>query len=104
MFSKWPDLFKQERIKFVKTPIIIATHKKESRWFYSLTDYENAKPELIKHDIRYIKGLGSLEENEYKEVIRNPKYDTVYLPDNYEELFEMLLGSDADKRKEWMSE
>lgn len=104
VFSNWPELFKQERIKFIKTPIIIATKKKDIHWFYNLKEYEENKPKLKGFDIRYLKGLGSLEENEYKEVIRNPKYDVVYLPDNYEELFEMLFGKDADLRKQWMSE
>lgn len=101
-FARWPELFAQGRIRFVKTPVIIAAKGKDAKWYYDLPEYEAAKPELKGYDIRYIKGLGSLEEDEYERVIKDPVYDVVELPDNYIELFDMLMGDDASKRKEWM--
>lgn len=102
-FTHWPELFHEGRIRFVKTPVIIATVGKEQKWFYDLPEYEEAKEKLGKHSIRYIKGLGSLEKHEYKQMIMNPRYDVVQLPENWKELFEMLLGDDPEKRKAWMS-
>ncbi|URY15977.1 DNA topoisomerase large subunit [Shigella phage ESh36] len=37
-------------------------------------------------------------------MIQNPVYDVVKLPENWKELFEMLMGDNADLRKEWMSQ
>lgn len=102
-FTQWPQLYKEGRVRFVKTPVIIAQIGKEQKWFYDLPEYEAAKDKLPKHSIRYIKGLGSLQKAEYKQMIMNPKYDVVQLPDDWKEQFEMLLGKDPAPRKVWMS-
>lgn len=102
-FTQWPQLYKEGRVRFVKTPVIIAQIGKEQKWFYDLPEYEAAKDKLPKHSIRYIKGLGSLQKSEYKQMIMNPKYDVVQLPDDWKEQFEMLLGKDPAPRKAWMS-
>lgn len=99
-FYRWPDLFTQGRIKFIKTPVIIATKGKETRWFYTLDDYRKSR--LGKAwKIRYIKGLGSLTEKEYSKVINEPVYDEVVIDDP--SCFEVLFGDNSDLRKDWMS-
>ena len=100
-FSNWPELFEQGRIKFCKTPIIIATKGKSEKWFYSLPEVESE--DLTGYNVRDIKGLGSLTSEEYERVIREPHYDIVKLPENWKDQFEMLLGNDSQLRKNWMS-
>lgn len=100
--SNWPELFEQGRILFVKTPVIIATKGKNQEWYYNLDDYNKDKDKLNGYEIRYIKGLGSLTRDEYELVINKPNYDVVRLPGNWKELFTMLMGDDADLRKDWM--
>ncbi|AJD81818.1 DNA topoisomerase large subunit [Yersinia phage vB_YenM_TG1] len=102
-FTQWPELFEQGRIRFVKTPVIIAQVGKVQKWFYDLPEYDAVKETMPKHSIRYIKGLGSLTRDEYEKVIQEPVYDVVSLPENWKELFEMLLGKNPELRKEWMS-
>nr|YP_007235842.1 DNA topoisomerase II large subunit [Yersinia phage phiR1-RT]CCI88583.1 phage DNA topoisomerase large subunit \ len=102
-FTQWPELFEQGRIRFVKTPVIIAQVGKAQKWFYDLPEYDAVKETMPKHSIRYIKGLGSLTRDEYEKVIQEPVYDVVSLPENWKELFEMLLGKNPELRKEWMS-
>lgn len=103
-FSNWPRLFEEGRIRFVKTPVIIMSKGSEQKWYYSAAEYEAEKEKLSGWKLRYIKGLGSLEEDEYERVIQQPVYDVVSLPDNWKELFEMVMGNDAAPRKVWMSE
>lgn len=102
-FSNWPELFEQGRIRFVKTPVAIAEKNKKQEWFYNLKEYEEAKATLKGYKFRYIKGLGSLEEDEYERVINQPVYEVVSLPENWKDQFELLFGKEADPRKEWMS-
>lgn len=101
-FSRWPELFEQGRVRFVKTPVIIATKGKSIKWFYDLKEFDSARDTLKGYDIRYIKGLGSLTRDEYEKVINEPHYDVVRLPDDWQEQFEMLLGNDSAPRKVWM--
>ncbi|UQS93592.1 DNA topoisomerase II large subunit [Acinetobacter phage AC4] len=102
-FSNWPELFEQGRIKFVKTPVAICQKGKDQKWYYTIDEYEADKPNLKGYSFRYIKGLGSLEMEEYEKVIREPHFDVVKLPENWKEQFEMLFGNDAQLRKDWMS-
>ena len=107
-FSQWPWMFEEGRIRWVKTPIVIASidedNYNDAKWYYSLEEYDADKKNLTKYkNIRYIKGLGSLQTDEYSKVVNEPKLDVVTLPPDWKDLFEMLLGDDAQKRKTWMS-
>lgn len=102
-FSRWPELFEQGRIRFCKTPLIIVQKGDDQKWYYSDEEYTKEKDNLKGWSTpRYIKGLASLTSEEYERVMRNPVYDVVKLPENYVDLFEMLLGDNADLRKDWM--
>lgn len=96
-------MFEEGRIRFIKTPIVIAESKKgDVRWYYSLTDFEDDRDNIKGYNIRYIKGLASLTESDYHRVIHNPMVEVVTLPENYKELFDLLYSEDSDRRKEWM--
>lgn len=106
-FKYWPSLFEEERVMFVKTPVIIIQDPKDlskNKWYYSIPDFEKEKEKLPKGwEVRYIKGLGSLEESEYSRVINDPVLDVVKMDDNAKELFEILYGDEPQLRKDWLS-
>ena len=101
IYKYWKHWFDENRIHFVKTPEWISTNGKKVVWHYSHEDHENHKFRG-KWEHRHIKGLGSLTEEEYEQCIKEPMLETVQLDDNAHELFELLFGDDADKRKEWL--
>lgn len=103
-FSRWPELYNQGCVRFVKTPVVILSKGKQTKWFYTITEFDAQKEKYKGWELRYIKGLGSLREHEYSEVVNNPQYDIVDLGPDWEELFEMLLGDEAELRKQWMSQ
>lgn len=98
--SNWPELFHEGRVKIVQSPVWICTKGKDVKWFYDNESFESAN--LKGYISRYIKGLGSLERDEYEDIINKPKYHVVKLDDNWEDKFEMLYGSDSELRKLWM--
>lgn len=101
-FSRWPQLFKDKRILRVQTPLFVAKKKgKPAKYYYTFEEYENTSDNLTGYEITYIKGLGSLEKEDYKEtVIVNPRFIAVTLDDI--EKLNMTFGNSADARKEWM--
>lgn len=101
-FSYWPELFSEQRIVRVNTPLFICTKKnKPTKYFYTFDEYDVAKDNLSGYDTSYIKGLGSLEKTDYKEtVIVNPQLVAVELDDL--DMLKMIFGNDPDKRKEWL--
>ncbi len=99
-FKFWPRLLTEKRVKITRTPMMISTFKDKVTWFYdydSANDHKQKNPNW-KH--RYIKGLGSLTENEYDSIINDPQYDTVTVDDA--SIFQMMFGKDSALRKEYM--
>jgi DNA topoisomerase-2 len=98
-YKFWPRLLLENRVQITRTPIMISTKDKTVKWFYTYEEaQEFKKKEGWKH--RYIKGLGSLTEDEYHIIINKPMYDTVTVDDA--SVFQMMFGKDSSLRKEYM--
>lgn len=99
-YKFWPRLLLEKRIKITRSPIMISTNGKETKWFYTYEEANKFKQDCKGYTHRYIKGLGSLTEPEYSRIINEPVFDTVTIDDaNY---FQMMFGGDANPRKEFM--
>lgn len=99
-FSRWPELFSEGRLCRVNTPLYIARKKgKPDQYFYTSEEYEKA--DLKGWTVDYMKGLGSLEKNDYKRAVITEPFMTTITLDDMEKL-NMSFGNNADKRKEWM--
>ncbi len=99
-YKFWPRLLKEKRVYITRTPIMISTHGKEVRWFYTYEDAAEFKTKQTGWKHRYIKGLGSLTEEEYDRIINQPAYDVVTVDDA--SYFQMMFGDDSAPRKEFM--
>ena len=99
-YKFWPRLLKERRVKITRTPIMISTKGKDTKWFYTYEEASEFKANESGWKHRYIKGLGSLTESEYDVIINKPTYDTVTVDDV--KIFEMMFGKDAGLRKEFM--
>lgn len=97
LFSRWPELFSQGRIKRILTPLYICTKGKDSRWFYTKEEFDSAG--LVGYNVEYYKGLGTLSEDVYHKCINEPKFVTIQ---GELDILEMAFGDSADARKEWM--
>ena len=99
-YKFWPRLLNEKRVKITRTPIMISTKGKEVKWFYSYEDASKFKANEGGWKHRYIKGLGSLTEEEYDTIINKPQYDTVTVDDAG--IFQMMFGRDSQLRKDYM--
>ena len=98
-YKFWPRLLLENRVQITRTPIMISTKDKTVKWFYTYEEAQTFKKnEGWKH--RYIKGLGSLTEDEYHVIINKPMYDTVTIDDA--SVFQMMFGKESSLRKEYM--
>ena len=71
-FNKFPELFEYEMICRSMSPIMIATKGTEKIKIYTFKEYKEREKELKGYEIKYAKGLGSLNNEEYKEMIQHP--------------------------------
>jgi DNA gyrase/topoisomerase IV subunit B len=98
-YKFWPRLLTEQRVMITRTPIMISSKGKDVKWFYTYEDASEFKKNSGYHH-RYIKGLGSLTEDEYHKIINTPQYDVVTVDDA--SVFQMMFGKDSSLRKEYM--
>jgi DNA topoisomerase-2 len=68
------ELIKNNRIYRALSPIIIAAKKgQDKKYFYSIEEFETVSKDLKGWDITYTKGLGGLDDQDYRQMLRNQK-------------------------------
>lgn len=69
----FPELFDQGFIYRVVTPIVTATKGKDHRRYYTREDYEKDAKKLNGYVIKYLKGIGTQSNDDYKLMMAEPK-------------------------------
>ena len=103
-FNKyWPDLFDRKMVYKVETPIVVSINKKTKKkiLFYTQNEYNvwSVKENLQNWDIKYKKGLAALVDDEYNEIINNPKLTLITKDDLSDEYLDIWFGKNAELRK-----
>ena len=76
-FNHFPELFEQGLVCRLISPIIIATKGSEKRKYYTMKEFEKDEKKLGSGwKIKYCKGLGGLNNEETKEMMRQPIFHT----------------------------
>ena len=96
----WPELFEWGYIEIVRSPIVVATKGNEIKRFIEIDDFRAANLDTSKWNIAYMKGLGSLSDEDYDLIVNSPTLEVVKL-DNISVL-NMAFGEDTDIRKRWL--
>ena len=103
LFTEWPELFKEKRISRVLSPLMIAKKGKSVIKFYNNDDYNKWVSEIgddiSKWNIEYFKGLGALSDDDYEDMIKNPKQVFFDISDDYINEFDIWFGDDSNPRK-----
>ena len=71
-FNLWPELYDNNMICRSITPIIIASKGNDIKKFYKMDEFKKNEKNLKGYKIKYAKGLGSLSNEEYKDMLKNP--------------------------------
>jgi len=98
----WPELFEQERIYRVLTPFVVVKKGKEVHWFYSSDEFHEwskKQKDLTSWKINYKKGLGALNDEEYEEIIKNPKMIAIQKGNCFHETLNTWFSGDSKPRK-----
>jgi DNA topoisomerase-2 len=102
----WPELLHMDFVYDFATPIIKATKGKTYKYYYKLSDYQKDKSNLRGYDLKWIKGLGTIEPYEMKEFFKRINKHLIrfhYDKPETEDLIDMLFnGKRADDRKDWL--
>jgi DNA topoisomerase-2 len=104
-FAKyWPELFDMGIIYKVMTPLVVAKKGKQMLTFYTNDEFDHWINKKTTNpstwNIEYKKGLAALEDDEYEEIIKNPKAIKIKLDKESKDTLEAWFGKDSQPRKD----
>ena len=103
MFKYWPELFEMKMVYKLETPIVIVKNLKSKKKtpFYTQSEYQKWLEKNTPKDfeIKYKKGLSALVDDEYQDMIQNPKLTLITKDDFAETSLQTWFGKDSEPRK-----
>ena len=103
--NKFPELFEQGIVCRSISPIIIAEKGKDHRSYYTLKEYKKDEKNLKGFKIKYIKGLGTLENTYYRDMMQNPHFQVYTKDDLADSTFRHWLAKGiAEERRNALKE
>lgn len=102
LFYKWfPFVIRNRQLTLLKTPLVSLGDGKRRKYFYDLDEFKASKSG--NSGIRYLKGLGSLDLNDWEYVMTNKNLIEISSPEKSKEFLEMAFGDDPAVRKKWLA-
>jgi DNA gyrase/topoisomerase IV subunit B len=103
-YKYWPEMFERRMVYKVETPIVVATakdKKKGKMFFYTQAEYNEweSKVDLKNWEVSYKKGLAALVDDEYKDIINDPRLTLLTKDDVSENSLDIWFGKNSDLRK-----
>ena len=103
-YKYWPEMFERRMVYKVETPIVVASakdKKKGKMFFYTQTEYNEweSKVDLKNWEVSYKKGLAALVDDEYKDIINDPRLTLITKDDVSETSLDIWFGKNSDLRK-----
>ena len=99
----WPELFEHNIVYKVETPIVVVKNIKSKKkiYFYNQNEYNDWVKSINPKDweIKYKKGLAALVDDEYKDIIHNPKLTKIKKDDISSDSLNIWFGKDSNLRK-----
>lgn len=106
LYRFWPELFENSVVFKAETPIVVCKNLKTKKKtpFYTQEEYNKwlvgIKPK--EWEIDYKKGLAALVDDEYSQIIKNPKLVELKSDGDSEKTLNVWFGNKSDLRKKEM--
>lgn len=98
-FNNWPWLFDNGVVVRSISPVITATKGKDTKLYYSLTDFKKDEKKLSGWQIKYTKGLGGLNNKESYDMYHKPKFQVYNIDKDTPTAYDTWFGNDIEKRR-----
>jgi DNA topoisomerase-2 len=104
--SNFPELVQDGRLYRSISPLVICTHTKnnDKKYYYTMEDYDDAvhhgKIDPKHYEIAYAKGLGRLDNDDYKQMLHNKKLIRFNMNSPKDtDMLNIWFGKKTDQRK-----
>jgi len=104
-YKYFPDYIKAGKLRKLRIPLFIARKSNDKKIYYSFKSYEEDEQYLADNNykVKYYKGIGSFNDEEYQDFLNSLVYDTIDLGDDVN-FISKIFSDDTDFRKKWLSE
>jgi DNA gyrase/topoisomerase IV subunit B len=105
-FFKWfPYIIDEGRLFSLRIPLMSVENGKTRDYFYDKKEFEeHVKKKKPVKDVRFLKGLGSLDIKDWETVMADMKLLLIRRGDEAKKYMDMAFGIDSTPRKKWLSQ
>jgi DNA gyrase/topoisomerase IV subunit B len=103
-FYKWfPQIIENKKLYRLITPLVVCNVGKDRKYFYTLQEFQEFLTKTKVTNVNYLKGLGSLSEEDWEYVMKKNKILFSIINDRSTGKFlEIAFSDDSQKRKNWL--
>lgn len=104
LFFKWfPYIIDEGSLFRLRIPLISVGEAKKREFFFDKKEYEEwQKGKRVPSTVRFLKGLGSLAEEDWEVIMKNKQLQQIRRDSESQRYLEMAFGKDAMPRKLWL--
>lgn len=103
LFSRWfPNVIRQGKLFILQTPLLSVKENGKTKYFYSMKDFEGYNRVKKATGVRYLKGLGSLSIEDWKNVFSDMRLLKITEDSRSDKMIDIAFGSNAMLRKKWL--
>ena len=103
-FYRWfPYVIDEGRLYYMQIPLMSVADGKTREYFYDAKDYSSKMKSRVPKDLRYLKGLGSLDLDDWEFVMENKKMLQITKGKEADKYIEMAFSDDSELRKKWLA-
>lgn len=103
-FYRWfPDIIKNKQLYVLSTPLVVVGSSNNRKYFYSMDEFNEYAAKNKVTNVTYLKGLGSLSEDDWDFVMKNKVLFQINLDKSTKKYLDIAFGDSVRKRKEWLS-
>lgn len=101
---KWfPNVIKSGKLMILKSPLVRVGQGAKKRYFYSKDEFNKTIKNKKSEDVRYLKGLGSMNSQDWEWVYKNMNLVKIVADKKANKSLQIAMGENAEDRKIWLS-
>ena len=103
LFHRWfPHIIADGKLYKLVTPLVVCDEGKGRKYFQTLEEFETYSKGKKLSGINYLKGLGSLNENDWEYVMNNKILFQIIDDRSSNKFLDIAFGDSSLKRKKWL--
>ena len=101
---KWfPNVIRNGKLMILKSPLMRVGQGTKRKYFYSKDEFNKSVKTKKAEDVRYLKGLGSMNSQDWEWVYRNMNLIKIVADKKANKSLQIAMGENAEERKVWLS-